>query len=376
MKIKSIIVFLFAAFSVAGYAQTEFRSVSFDEALKVAKSENKLVFIDFFTTWCGPCKKMSKEVFPLKSVGEYMNATFVPLKLDAEKEGAALAKQYGVNAYPTYVILDANGEKKNSFSGAMGGDEFLDKLKQVADPNMTPERIKARYESGERSAALVREYAMMLMEARREQQGYKVVEDYFDSLSDADRVKGENSFIYTAYTFDFDSARGRFLREHLADFVDAKNEAVKKHAGKLLFNELSRYFSGSLWKKDKFNPEAFSKIKKDIDVLGQNSDGSYNALYGFIENRVKLSDKGYLTYAEKNYDKLSERAKEVFVVHITRIFEDKELNPQVALFLRSKLATMSPMAIQFAGHTIQTLEGDSKKGETKSFESKEGKVKK
>ena len=73
------------------HAQTNFRSISFDEALKVAANENKLVFIDFYTDWCGPCKKMAREVFPQKEVGDFMNAKFVNLKLNAEKEGQELA---------------------------------------------------------------------------------------------------------------------------------------------------------------------------------------------------------------------------------------------------------------------------------------------
>ena len=55
-------------------------------AIELAAKENKMVFIDFYTTWCGPCKRMSKEVFPQQEVGEYFNRTFISLKLDAEKE--------------------------------------------------------------------------------------------------------------------------------------------------------------------------------------------------------------------------------------------------------------------------------------------------
>ena len=63
-----------------------FRPLSYTEAIELAAKENKMVFIDFYTTWCGPCKRMSKEVFPQQEVGEYFNRTFISLKLDAEKE--------------------------------------------------------------------------------------------------------------------------------------------------------------------------------------------------------------------------------------------------------------------------------------------------
>ena len=64
----------------------KFRPLSYTEAIELAAKENKMVFIDFYTTWCGPCKRMSKEVFPQQEVGEYFNRTFISLKLDAEKE--------------------------------------------------------------------------------------------------------------------------------------------------------------------------------------------------------------------------------------------------------------------------------------------------
>ena len=96
---KKLLTLLFVcAVGLTAHAQTFFRSISFDEALKVAAKENKLVFIDFYTDWCGPCKKMAKDVFPQKMVGDFMNAKFVNLKLNAEKEGRELAARYKVNA--------------------------------------------------------------------------------------------------------------------------------------------------------------------------------------------------------------------------------------------------------------------------------------
>lgn len=82
------------------------------------KQKNKLVFIDFYTDWCGPCRKMSKEVFPQKQVGDFFNARFVCIKLNAEKEGKALAQQFNIKAYPTFIIADQQGNAKVTITGA------------------------------------------------------------------------------------------------------------------------------------------------------------------------------------------------------------------------------------------------------------------
>ncbi|GAH00631.1 unnamed protein product, partial [marine sediment metagenome] len=58
---------------------------SFEEAIKTAKAENKLIFVDAYTTWCGPCKWMSKNVFTEGKVGDYFNESFVNVKIDMEK---------------------------------------------------------------------------------------------------------------------------------------------------------------------------------------------------------------------------------------------------------------------------------------------------
>lgn len=83
-----------------------FRELSFPEALKRAEVEDKLLFVDCFTTWCGPCKRLSKVVFKDSLVADYFNRHFVNLKMDMEKdEGVELRKKYGVHAYPTLLLL-------------------------------------------------------------------------------------------------------------------------------------------------------------------------------------------------------------------------------------------------------------------------------
>ena len=78
--------------------------------LEVAKAENKLVFVDFYTTWCLPCKLMDEDVFTDEEFGDYMNDNFINYKIDAEKGGGPdLALLYQVMVFPTLLFLDADG---------------------------------------------------------------------------------------------------------------------------------------------------------------------------------------------------------------------------------------------------------------------------
>src|SRR4051812_29883525 len=88
-----------------------FSNISWPEAISLAKKENKLIFLDAYASWCGPCKWMDRNVFPAEEVGRLYNANFINLRIDMEKGvGIDLAKKYGVRAFPTYLFINDDGE--------------------------------------------------------------------------------------------------------------------------------------------------------------------------------------------------------------------------------------------------------------------------
>lgn len=349
---------LMGAAVLTASAQTEFRHISFDEGLKAAQNEGKLVFIDFFTSWCGPCKMMSSKTFPEKEVGDFMNAKFIPLKMDAEKEGLELAQKYGVKAYPTYVVLDATGKEVAKFTGYMDGKRFIDKVNSALDPEQSPERMKARYESGERTPKLVNAYAMQFMEQRKVNEGYKVIDDYFASLSDADRLKAENAFLYTVYTENLDNDRARFMTEHQTEFPASVRPDIDKVLEALYNSELNTYFSGYMFREGKFDAAVFNKLKETIARLGVAREGN-DVVYEFIEKRPGATEKEYFEYIKANYNRLPASRQDMVILNMTRLVspETPELKADMSKFLRSNLSTLSPIGIQFAGRTLQSIEG-------------------
>jgi len=79
------------------------------EALEKAKKDKKIIFLDAYAAWCGPCKRMSAYTFTDEKVGAYFNEHFISYKMDMEKhaDGPRLTKNYGLTAYPTLYFVDS-----------------------------------------------------------------------------------------------------------------------------------------------------------------------------------------------------------------------------------------------------------------------------
>ena len=95
------------------------KSDNLTDIIDLAKKEDKLVFIDFYTTWCQPCKMMSKDVFTDKEIGKFFNKKFVNYKVNTEKgNGPNIAALYDVRVYPTLIWLDTRGRVIERNEGA------------------------------------------------------------------------------------------------------------------------------------------------------------------------------------------------------------------------------------------------------------------
>ncbi|MEG1949811.1 MAG: thioredoxin family protein [Odoribacter sp.] len=198
MKKIFLLAFLIAGIIFGLEAQNrsiDFQHIEWKKALKLAKKEKKLIFVDCYTSWCGPCKMLAKDVFTQDAVGDFFNQHFVNLKLDMEKDadGVALKVPFGIKAFPTLVFVDPTTQQVvHRMVGAGSAEWLLAGAKDANDPQNNLSGLTKRYEAGERGVAFLGNYLNALASAYMAKEQSIVASEYLNSLTDEQIATKEN----------------------------------------------------------------------------------------------------------------------------------------------------------------------------------------
>lgn len=137
---------------------------SLDAATRAARSGKKLVLVDFYTDWCGYCKKLEAEVFPDPRVVKAVGAV-VPVRLNAEREGTALAQKFGVTSFPTLLFLDETGGEVTRINGYIPAGPFVGEVNNAVRIHRTlpamAAKVRANPADTKGALELLKTYAQM-----------------------------------------------------------------------------------------------------------------------------------------------------------------------------------------------------------------------
>jgi thiol:disulfide interchange protein len=114
----------------AGSAGSAFHALTLDQALAKARDDDKLVMVDFYTEWCGPCKMLDAQTWKDAKVQDWLRTKTIAIKLDAEKE-SKWSDQYKIAGYPTMVFLKPDGSEVGRLVGFLDGRNFLIKAGNI-----------------------------------------------------------------------------------------------------------------------------------------------------------------------------------------------------------------------------------------------------
>ncbi|MGC3979431.1 MAG: thioredoxin domain-containing protein [Paludibacteraceae bacterium] len=281
---KPILFTIFALLGISLFSQ----GIKFEEnhnlndALTKAKAENKLVFIDAYASWCGPCKMMAAKIFPLEEVGNYYNTHFINLKLDMEAlENLEIAKKYDVKAYPTYLFLNADGEVAHRALGGMPAEEFIKVAQTAGDSENNALALTKKIKSGDKSAQTLKKYLELNPYDTENEQ---LAVDYFDSLTDSQKIDKEAWEIFNEYIQNPKSAPFQYFLTNRAKF---ETKIGKKEVETKLMNLFVQTYY-----KDKANFESLKSI--DLALFEKTKEVvNLNEAYGKF--RRNGNDKGIWT---------------------------------------------------------------------------------
>ena len=237
---------------------------TFAEAKAEAAKQHKLIFMDCFTTWCGPCNRMARDVFPREDVGNFFNEHFICCKMDMEKgEGLDIAKTFGVRSYPTYLFLDADGSLEHRTLGSKPSENFIADGKTAVDPKRNLHGLTERFNNGDKDTSMLRQLAS-ITSGLDNVLCEKALAVYWTIVPEYQIIDQKNWDVFSNYETDINSAAFHFVSGDKKQFADKYGE-------------------------DAVNNALFGKAAAEIRIAADTKD---YGLFGFATNFLKsCSDK-------------------------------------------------------------------------------------
>ena len=309
----------------------KFEKDNWENTLAKAKAENKIVFVDAYTTWCGPCKKMDAKTFPDKKVGDFYNKNFINIKVDAEKgDGLGIAEKYKVNSYPTLFFVNSDAELVHSSVGAKNPEELINLgelvVTMVKDPKKSFLAMEKRYKDGERGSEFLMSYAYVLLD--REMNYNQVFNDYVKTQSDL--LTSDNIKFISNFTRDSSSPYYEFMIKHKVEFDKVVGkEVIDEIFTTILFGEamfkIKTEADFDILEKDLLKVFNEQEAKENLDYFKTHYYFNYTQMA-----KIQKSDK-YLIYKKKFF------LSSVALVEGHEIQDSEELNQYA--FLIAELAS-------------------------------------
>lgn len=234
-KMKKLVFLVLLLVAVTWSVNAQNRSINFEQTkewkriVKKAKKEKKLVFIDCYTSWCGPCKMLASKIFTQDAVADFFNENFVNTKYDMEKDvdGVMLKDKFGVKAFPTLVFVDPETQEiAHCIVGARKAEELIAEGEKAKDRENNLRGMMKRYAAGGRSAEFLIAYMSTLAAAYQKDEVDKVAVEYLNTLSLEELMTKEGWGLINQYVKDPLSAPLKQVMENRSKFYTVASKVV------------------------------------------------------------------------------------------------------------------------------------------------------
>lgn len=252
--------FLFSLVSIAQNRSIAFEHGTFKEIKEKAAKENKLIFIDAYTSWCGPCKWMAANIFTNDTVADYYNKNFVNAKIDMEKgEGIEIAKQYQVSCYPNNLFIDGKGNLVHRTAGSMTAKDFIVLGETAKDDKTNFKAIVANYKAKSKDPDAIIKYVRAMGGTCLD--AGTAANDYFALQKDEDLTSPQNWDMIHDFTKSMDSREFKYLVANREKFEALYTE---KKVTAMIGNIVQNNLMNATRQKDETK---YNELKKKVESM-------------------------------------------------------------------------------------------------------------
>lgn len=293
---KNIIAVCFFFFASLIMAQSEIKfekDLTLEKLKAKAKKENKLIFIDAYTTWCGPCKWISANIFTDKDVAEYYNKNFINAKfnMEDEGEGTKIGSTYQVMCYPNLLFINSEGKLVHRTAGAEQDPQYYISLGETAkNPEKCFSAIETKYKANPNNATLFKEYMAAVSSTCLDYSNE--LDNFLNRLNEVDYLKEDNWNIIKEYLTDFNHKTTQYIAKN----TDKFNEKFWEEVNDFLYNSI-RQTAFDLLNEQEFQENKYQAILNTartidlelvksilpmLEIYGYERKGDWDNLFGYL----------------------------------------------------------------------------------------------
>ena len=237
---KPALLLVIAGFLLSVPVVAQEKGVHFEHALSwagvkaKAKTENKYILMDCFTTWCGLCMYMRTVIFPQEEMGNYFNDKFVSVEVQLDTtakdndqvkswyaDAHAIMTQYGIKAFPTYLVFAPDGRVLHRIVGSSTAKLFIEGVQESFDTTKQYYTKLKQFEDGRRDSGFLRRFAIQASDAYDLPLGKKVAQAY---------LAGQTN-LYTPATLDLIYLYTTHSKDEYFSFLAKHTSEINKVSG-------------------------------------------------------------------------------------------------------------------------------------------------
>ena len=375
---KKLIVFLSLVFLTGLFIQTSaqtgkgiqfHQNESWESILALAKKENKLIFMDCYTVWCGPCKALARDVFPQEKVGEFFNPRFINVQYDMEKgDGKMLYAKYKkyIIGFPTLLLIDKDGKVLQQMAGYQEPDKLIEGIKNASSGNDLFS-LGERYKKGERSFEFIKAYMGSLQGAFLRDSVQAVANDYLKRIDLKELDKDEVWEVLGPNIKDVNSPAFQYVVQNADRFyykLHRDRYRINRQLESAINPEIARLVKLAKNDKGEYLPleNEPAQEEKMLDFISRASlrkynetkakffvhhlliDQKYPEAWNIIKTCAAMGFTGFYSYQLHNY-----------IEYITAHSSDKKLLKELLARLEEYKQTENDKNTLFSYHMYQTM---------------------